>query len=96
MCMLINGIESTEIQFSSAVPESPSGKHAVAFHIPSKSLRALSLKEAAGCLNASEKTVRRWIGRGLMRRCGVTRKILIPIEDVEKFFEKHSQVEWHA
>ncbi len=61
-----------------------------------RSPRALNLKEAAECLNVSEKSVRRWIGRGLMRKCGVTRKILIPIEDVEKFFQKHSQVEWQV
>jgi excisionase family DNA binding protein len=49
-----------------------------------KAKKWLTLKEAAEVLNVSEKTARRYITRGLLRRNAATRNIRIPAEDVEK------------
>lgn len=57
-------------------------------------VRAYDLVQAARRLNVSTKTIRRWIYRGLLRRCNATRKILIPAEDVDGFFQAHSKSEW--
>lgn len=48
----------------------------------------LTLKEAAGALGQSEKSVRRLVDRGLLRRTKSSRRILIPREDVESFGER--------
>jgi excisionase family DNA binding protein len=48
----------------------------------------LTLKEAAELLSLSQKTVRGYIDRGLLRRNEASRHILIPAEDVEAFDKK--------
>ena len=49
-----------------------------------------TVREAAIYLNCSEKTIRRFIDRRLLRCIGieVTRKKLIPRRDLETFFER--------
>ena len=47
-----------------------------------------TVKEAARELNLSEKSIRRLLGRGLLRASKATRKILIPRCDIETFFER--------
>jgi len=44
-----------------------------------------TLSEAAERLRCSEKTVTRWIKDGRLRRNLRTRRVLIPIEDIEGF-----------
>lgn len=48
----------------------------------------MTVKEAAVALNVSPKTVRRLIGRKLLRASLALRKVLIPTEDVESFIER--------
>ncbi len=49
-----------------------------------------TIKETAIRLNMSEKSVRRLIQRGYLRRCKVFGRVLIPRKDVDTFFEKFS------
>jgi len=49
-----------------------------------KGRKWVSLKEAAQILNLSEKSVRRYIERGFLRKSGASRHIKIPLEDIEK------------
>ena len=49
-----------------------------------------TIGEAAIALRMSEKSVRRQIDRGHLRRCKVFGRILIPRKDVHNFFEKYS------
>ncbi len=48
-----------------------------------------SIAQAALILNVSEKTIRRFLLRGLLRASNATRKKLIPRGDVETFFERN-------
>lgn len=45
----------------------------------------LTVAEAADMLNVSEKTVRRWLSRGILTSCNATRKILIPLKQIQDF-----------
>lgn len=47
-----------------------------------------TIAEAAVYLRVSEKTIRRWIKRNLMRTSKSMRKKIIPGEDVQKFIDK--------
>lgn len=47
-----------------------------------------SSKEAAAYLGVSERTIRNFIGRKLLRKCHALSRTIIPGEDVETFFEK--------
>jgi excisionase family DNA binding protein len=47
-----------------------------------------TVRDAAVYLNCSEKTVRRFLDRGLLRSSKATRKKLIPRRDLETFFER--------
>jgi excisionase family DNA binding protein len=47
-----------------------------------------TVKESALCLNVSEKTIRRFLERGLLKSSKAIRKKLIPRKDVENFFER--------
>jgi excisionase family DNA binding protein len=47
-----------------------------------------TVKESALCLNVSEKTIRRFLDRGLLKSSKAIRKKLIPRADVENFFER--------
>jgi excisionase family DNA binding protein len=49
-----------------------------------------TITEAAKELRMSEKSVRRQIQRGHLRRCKVFGRILIPRKDVDNFIEKFS------
>ncbi len=49
-----------------------------------------TIPEAAVILRMSEKSVRRQIDRGNLRRCAVFGRVLIPRKDVETFFERTS------
>lgn len=49
-----------------------------------------TVKEAAIYLNCSDKSVRRFLDRGLLRCSKATRKKLIPRRDLETFFERTS------
>lgn len=49
-----------------------------------------TIPEAAALLRMSEKSVRRQIDRGNLRRCKVFGRILIPRKDVDGFIEKFS------
>ncbi len=49
---------------------------------------AYDINQSAAKLNASTKTVRRWLLRGTLTRCKETRKILIPREQIENFFKR--------
>ncbi len=45
-------------------------------------------EEAALALNVSEKTIRRFLLRGLLHASKATRKKLIPRSEIEGFFER--------
>jgi excisionase family DNA binding protein len=47
-----------------------------------------SVAQAAVILNVSEKTIRRLLERGILRSSRATRKKLIPVRDLETFFER--------
>jgi excisionase family DNA binding protein len=47
-----------------------------------------TVKEAAFLLNVSEKSVRRFLARGLLHASKAIRKKLIPREEIETFFER--------
>jgi excisionase family DNA binding protein len=51
---------------------------------------AYTLREAADKLRMSEKSVRRQIDRGHLRKCKVFGRVLIPKKDVDGFFERHA------
>lgn len=53
-------------------------------------LAAYYIKEAASRLRMSEKSVRRQIARGNLRRCNKFGRILIPSKDVDNFFDRFS------
>jgi len=55
-----------------------------------------TIPEAAKALRMSEKSVRRQIDRGHLRKCKVFGRILIPRKDVETFFEKFSAYSFAA
>jgi len=55
-----------------------------------ENITAYTIPEAAIRLRMSEKSVRRQIDRGNLRRCKVFGRILIPRKDVECFIEKFS------
>jgi len=52
---------------------------------------AYTLAESATRLRMSEKTVRRHIDRGNLRRCNKSWRVLIPRKDVDTFFERNSE-----
>ena len=52
---------------------------------------AYTIKEAAALLNMSEKSVRRQIQRGNLRRCKNFGRVLIPRRDIERFYDKNSE-----
>jgi excisionase family DNA binding protein len=54
--------------------------------IPQKA--SYSSKEAAAYLNVSERTIRNFIARKLLRKSKALSRTLIPGEDVETFFAK--------
>ena len=47
-----------------------------------------SVAQAAMIMNVSEKTIRRFLDRGLLRSSKATRTKLIPAQDIETFFER--------
>jgi excisionase family DNA binding protein len=49
-----------------------------------------TIAEAANFLRMSEKSVRRQIDRGHLRKCKVFGRVLIPRKDVDTFIEKFS------
>lgn len=49
-----------------------------------------TIREAAMLLRMSEKSVRRQIARGHLRRCTKYGRVLIPRKDVDTFMERHS------
>jgi excisionase family DNA binding protein len=49
---------------------------------------AFSVKETAGMLGVSEKTVHRLIARGLLRPSRALRHLLIPKTEIEKFLDR--------
>ena len=49
-----------------------------------------TISEAATVLRMSEKSVRRQIDRGHLRKCKVFGRVLIPHKDVDTFMEKFS------
>jgi excisionase family DNA binding protein len=49
-----------------------------------------TIAEAAKVLRMSDKSVRRQIDRGHLRKCKVFGRVLIPRKDVDTFFEKYS------
>jgi len=49
---------------------------------------ALSVRETAGILGVSEKTVRRLVKRKLLRASRALRHLLIPAKEIEKFLER--------
>jgi len=51
---------------------------------------AYTIPEAASVLRMSEKSVRRQIDRGNLRRCKNFGRVLIPRKDVDTFIEKYS------
>jgi excisionase family DNA binding protein len=53
-------------------------------------LKAYTIVEAALRLRRSEKSVRRMIQRGKLRRDKNSYKILIPARDVDTYFERNS------
>jgi excisionase family DNA binding protein len=52
--------------------------------------KAYTIKEAAFRLRMSEKSVRRQIDRGNLRRCAKFGRVLIPAKDVDTFFDRFS------
>jgi len=50
--------------------------------------RFYTVNEAATELNISSKSVRRLIDRGFFRPSKALRKILIPAQDIEDFYQK--------
>jgi hypothetical protein len=50
---------------------------------------ALKLKEVATCLGVSEKTVRRLVYRGLLRRCQALRHIVIERKEIDRFLQEN-------
>lgn len=55
-----------------------------------KAETAYTIPEAAAVLRMSDKSVRRQIDRGNLRKCKVFGRILIPRKDVDGFFDKFS------
>jgi excisionase family DNA binding protein len=53
-----------------------------------------TIAEAATILRMSEKSVRRQIDRGHLRRCNAFGRVLIPRKDVDTFIEKFSAYEF--
>jgi len=51
---------------------------------------AYTVEEAAAILHMSNKSVRRQIDRGNLRKCKVFGRVLIPRKDVDTFMEKFS------
>lgn len=49
-----------------------------------------TIEEAADVLRMSQKSVRRQIDRGNLRKCKVFGRVLIPRKDVDTFIEKFS------
>ncbi len=49
-----------------------------------------TIREAAILLRMSEKSVRRQIDRGNLRKCSVFGRVLIPRKDVDSFIDKFS------
>jgi excisionase family DNA binding protein len=47
-----------------------------------------TVKEAALILRVSDKTIRRYVMRGLLRTSKAIRKVLIPVRDVDNFFDR--------
>jgi excisionase family DNA binding protein len=56
----------------------------------SRQLPAYTVKEAATLLRMSEKSVRRQIDRGRLRKCKGFGRVLIPSKDVNDFFDTFS------
>lgn len=54
------------------------------------------ISEAASILRMSEKSIRRQIDRGHLRRCKVFGRVLIPRKDVDTFMERHSDYAFAA
>ena len=52
---------------------------------PERAKRYFNVKEAAGELNMSVTSVRRLIDRGLLNKSAGTRKIQIPLEEIENY-----------
>ena len=52
---------------------------------------AYTIAETAIALRMSEKSVRRQIERGHLRRCTKFGRVLIPRKDVDNFFERNSE-----
>jgi len=55
-----------------------------------------TISEAAAVLRMSDKSVRRQIDRGHLRRCKAFGRILIPRKDVDCFIEKFSVYSFSA
>jgi excisionase family DNA binding protein len=53
---------------------------------------ALKLKEAAQCMGISEKTIRRLIDRGLLRRCLALRHIVIERKEIDRFLRENTSL----
>lgn len=49
---------------------------------------AYKISEAASLLRMSEKSVRRQIDKGTLRRCKKFGRVLIPCKDVDTFFDR--------
>jgi excisionase family DNA binding protein len=47
-----------------------------------------TVKETAVVLNVADRTVRRFLARGILRSSKATRKKLIPRTDIDSFFER--------
>lgn len=47
-----------------------------------------TVAQAAVMLSVSQKTIRRFLLRGLLHSSNATRKKLIPVRDIETFFER--------
>lgn len=50
--------------------------------------RAFRIREVAQMLNVSEPSVRRLVGRGLLRPCRVLRHLLIPADQIDALLKK--------
>jgi hypothetical protein len=57
---------------------------------------AYTIAETAIALRMSEKSVRRQIDRGNLRRCTKFGRVLIPRKDVDSFFERNSEYAFAA